>query len=139
MRKIFLIAALLFTGLSFAQVDSTQKTSGENSYYGRRYPVFPEGEQFPEKGSGVTIFILSLFGVAILTMSFLIIRKSKSRGNRIIIGGFSEDTEKGMVKRSIPTHYNIGSSGIYSKRKGGRGGYDRRSGSGGIGGFGSGW
>ena len=141
MKKVFLISALLFTCLSYAQDDSASKSlnetlnqnSNENSFINRRYPVFPADSVWPEKSSAVPIFILLLAGITILTLIIFIIRKSKGKRNRIIIGGFSEDEIRGMVRRSIPSPYNIGSSGIYSKRKGGRGGYRKRDSS--TGGF----
>ncbi len=139
MRKLFLIIALLFTGLSYAQVDSTKKSTGENSYYGRRYPVFPENETFPEKSSAVPIFILSLFGIGISALIVFIIRKAKGSRSRIIIDGFERISDKRLGSHKISGPIYVGTSSIYSKRKGGRGGYNSRKSSDMPGGFGSGW
>jgi len=122
------------TGTSYAQTDSTSKSSGNNSYYGRRYPVFPDDEPFPEKGSGVPIFILSLFGIAILTLTVFIIRKAKGGRSRIIVDGFERISDKGLGTRVITGPIYAGTSNIYSKRKGARGGRRNHNSSGGIGG-----
>ncbi len=134
MRKLFLIIALLFTGLSYAQVDSTKKSTGENSYYGRRYPVFPEDQQFPEKGSAVPIFILLLFGIGISVLIVFIIRKAKGSRSRIIIDGFERISDKRLGAHKISGPIYVGTSSIYSKRKGSRDGRNKNKSSGGIGG-----
>ncbi|MBN8568710.1 MAG: hypothetical protein J0M18_03680 [Ignavibacteria bacterium] len=134
MRKIFLIITLIFTSLSYAQVDSTSKSTKENSYYGRRYPVFPDDQTFPEKGSAVPIFILSLFGIGILALTVFIIRKAKGSRSRIIIDGYERMSDKRLGSHKISGPIYVGTSSIYSKRKGSRDGRDKNKSSGGIGG-----
>lgn len=112
---------LLLTGLTNAQVDSTSKTTNENSYYGRRYPVFPDDGSWPEKSSGVPVFILILSGIAILSLTVLIVRKAKGKRKRIITEGFAKISEKGLGTRIVSVPFYINSSSVYSKRRGSHG------------------
>lgn len=135
LRKILLILALLLSGLTNAQVDSTSRSTNENSYYGRRYPVFPDDGSWPEKSSGVPVFILILFGISILTLAVLIIRKAKSKRSRIIIEGFAKVSEKGLGTRIVSIPFYIDSSSVYSKRRGSRGTQGRHKSTGGTSGI----
>lgn len=123
MRKLFLLISLLLTGLSNAQQ--------------RSYPVFPDDGSWPEKGSIVTIIIVSVFVLFILALVVIIIRKSSERGRKTIIDGFT-----GRMRGDVYIDHSLfnDSSEKYSRRRNKRGGRDTRSGTGstGIGGFGGG-
>jgi hypothetical protein len=115
LRKVFLILALLFTGLSSAY------DNGATS----------------EKGSGVTILIVTLLSISIAALIILIIRKAKSNGRKIIIEGITEGFGKEFSQRS--PLYNNDSSSVYSKRRGSRGTHGRHESIGGNGGTGGIW
>jgi uncharacterized membrane protein YgcG len=125
LKKLFLVIIVLSTGLSYAQ--------------SRSYPVFPDGETFPEKSSVVPIVLAIVLSIFIIALIVFIIRKSKERGRKIIVDGFNiKMSGKQYLTHSLFRH---SSSSKYSKRRDKRGGVSSGRDSGGIGGggFGSAW
>ena len=123
LRKIFLITALLFAELSYAQ--------------SHRYPVFADDEVWPEKGTWITIIIVAVFSFFIIALIVSIIRKSKESGRKTIVDGFNiKKFGKGNMMHSLFPR----SSSKYSKRRDKRGGVSSGTGTGiGTGGFGGTW